>query len=381
MTYLETILVNPFFLSGFSLVASFMLSVRLYPAIIFLAHKKNLMDEPEDRSIHKMKTPTLGGVGLFITFSLTSILLALFVGFSQADLIKHLALLAAINILLFLGIKDDLLVLSPSKKIGGQIVAACIVIFFADARMDTLFGLFGIEELPYSISVLLSIFVYVFTINAFNLVDGIDGLAASIAIIVNTTFGIFFLLNDQVLLTAISFILIGALMGFLKYNLSDTRKIFMGDSGSMFIGFLLTFEAIYFLEMNSSASSFAMPNAPIVVLAIFSFPILDTLRVFFIRIYKGQSPFKADQNHIHHGLLRLGIGHKQATLLVSLSIIFNIGLAFIISSFYINLQLYILCIIYPAICLLPFVKMDRKGLNSSSISTLFKPKRTAEHTN
>lgn len=121
-----------------------------------------------------------------------------------------------------------------------------------------------------------------------------------------------------------------------------------------------------------------MPNAPIIVIAIFSFPILDTLRVFFIRIHNGQSPFKADRNHIHHGLLKLGIGHKQATILVSISIIFNLGLAFIISSFYINLQLYILCIVYPALCLFPITKMGDGGPIANSILNLLKPKSSVK---
>jgi UDP-N-acetylmuramyl pentapeptide phosphotransferase/UDP-N-acetylglucosamine-1-phosphate transferase len=360
MTYLEALLANPFLLGGSFIMAAFMLSLKLYPVIIHLVRDRNLMDEPEERSIHTCKTPTLGGVGLFITFSLSIILAVLTFKLVQPDLIKLLSLLAAIIILLFLGIKDDLLVLSPSKKIIGQIVAAYIVIFFADLRIHNLFGLFGVGELPYLVSVLLTIFVFVFIINAFNLVDGIDGLAGAIALTANVAFGVFFLMNDQFLMVLVSFIMAGALMGFLRFNLSATQKIFMGDSGSLFIGFLLAYEAIYFLGMDETLSTFMVPNAPIIVLAIFSFPIVDTLRVFVIRIYNKRSPFKADRNHIHHGLLRLGINHKQATILVVLSTVFNIEMAIIVSALYINVQLYIVLLAFPMVCLFPLA-LARNG--------------------
>ncbi len=370
MAYLETLFVNPFILGCISIIVAFLLSLRLYPVIIYLVRKKNLMDEPEDRSIHEHKTPTLGGVGLFITFSLSIILIALVASLVHLDLIKLLSLLAATIILLFLGIKDDLLVLSPRKKIIGQLVASCIVIFFADVRIDNLYGLLAIGELSYLASVLLTILFFIFIINAFNLVDGIDGLAGAIAIISNITLGFFFMMNDQYLMVSVTFILIGALSGFLLYNLSDTQKIFMGDSGSMFIGFLLAFEAIVYLGMAETPTAMITPKAPIIVLAIFSFPIVDTLRVFIIRIYNKQSPFKADCNHIHHGLLQLGINHKQATILVALSTVFNIELAIIVSGLYINVQLYILVLAYPLICLFP-LHLARAKNNSLRMANLF----------
>lgn len=364
MAYLETLFINPYILGVCSVIVAFLLSIRMYPVIIYLARKKNLMDEPENRSTHEHKTPTLGGIGLFITFSLSIILMALVASLVQLELIKLLALLAATIILLFLGIKDDLLVLSPRKKISGQLVASCIVIFLADVRIDNLFGILGIGELPYLASVLLTLFVFIFIINAFNLIDGIDGLAGAIAIISNVALGFFFLMNDHYLMVAVTFIMIGALSGFLLYNLSDTQKIFMGDSGSMFIGFLLAFEAIYYLGMEETPAALISPKAPIIVLAIFSFPIVDTLRVFILRLYNKQNPFTADRNHIHHGLLRLGINHKQATMLVALSTVFNIELAIIVSGLYINVQLYILVLAYPLICLFPLHLARSRGLNA-----------------
>ncbi len=362
MKNLEFLFSNLFFLCCLSVIVAYLLSVRMYPVIIFLSRKKNLMDEPEERSMHSNKTPTLGGVGLFITFSLSIILFGIFMDLGRQDLIKLLTILAATIILLFLGIKDDLLMLSPRKKFSGQIISSAIVVFATDIRIDSLYGLFGVDNLPYIVSVLLSILVFIFIINAFNLVDGIDGLAGAIAIIVSLSFGLFFLLNDLFLMASISFILIGATIGFLQYNLSGTNKLFMGDSGTMFVGFLLAYQTMTFLGLNEITTlPFRVSNAPILVLAVLSYPILDTLRVFIIRIMQKRSPFSADRNHIHHRLLGLRLSHKQATLVVSFVNVLVIALTFLISGLYINLQLFILMVVCPLVGLLPFFMVLDEG--------------------
>ncbi|QLG44579.1 MraY family glycosyltransferase [Costertonia aggregata] len=332
--------------------------------IIYLSNTKNLMDVPGERSMHMNKTPTLGGIGIFITFSLALILFGVFTKLPQEDLIKLLSLLGGTIILLFLGIKDDLITLSPKKKFSGQIISSAIVVIMTDVRIYDLNGILGIGELPYLISVLFSIFIFIFIINAFNLTDGIDGLAASIAIVSSTAFGVYFLLNGSFLLASISFILIGSLLGFLCFNLSDTRKIFMGDSGSMFIGFILVFQGINLLWMNGLESTyFTYNNAPIIVLAAFAFPIMDTTRVFIIRICKKRSPFTADRNHIHHRLLDLGLSHKTATLLIC-----NVNILIVASTILldvlninINVQLLIVFIMAPLLCLFPFFMVKEKG--------------------
>lgn len=353
---------NLYFLSFFSLILAYLFSIRMYPVIIYLSRNKNLMDEPEERSMHFTKTPTLGGVGIFLTFSLLIILFGIFSGLKQPDLIKLLSILAATIILLFLGIKDDLLVLSPRKKFIGQIVASAIVVFATNMRINDLYGLFGIGELPYIISVFLSILIFIFIINAFNLVDGIDGLSGAIAIIASTSFGVFFLVNGQFLMTFVSFILIGATIGFLRYNLSSTTKLFMGDSGTLFVGFLLAYQVLAFLELNTlGTSTFKVTNAPILVMAVLTYPILDTLRVFIIRIIQKRSPFSADRNHIHHRLLDLNLKHEQATLLVSFVNVIVIAMTFLISGLYINVQLLIVMVLYPLIGLLPFFMVLDSG--------------------
>lgn len=353
---------NLYFLVFFSIVFSVLVSLRIYPVIIYLAHKKKLMDEPDSRSGHIQKTPTLGGVGMFFTFSLALILLGILANLNQVDLIKLLSILGGTIILLFLGIKDDLLVLSPKKKFSGQIISAALVVFCTGIRIDSFYGLFGIEDLPYAVAVIFTLLVFVFIINAFNLIDGIDGLAASIAIIANTSFGVYFAMNGEYLYMLVSFSLIGVLLGFLRYNLSRTRKLFMGDSGSLFLGFLLAYQAIGFLHVNEMEQTvFSVSNAPIMVMAILAYPILDAFRVFAMRLVKGKSPFVADRNHIHHKLLDTGFSHIKSTLIVAICNIFVIQMAFVLSDLYLTLQLYIISVVLPLICLFPFLLVQRNG--------------------
>tara|TARA_R110002033_G_scaffold143959_1_gene182053 strand:+ start:2861 stop:3895 length:1035 start_codon:yes stop_codon:yes gene_type:complete len=320
------------------------------------------MDEPVDRSTHTIKTPTLGGVGMFISFSLTLITLGMVLDLSQTDLLKLLAVVAASITLMFLGIKDDLLGLAPKKKFMVQLVASLMVIILADLRIISFEGIFGLEVLPYYISVVFTLFVFLLIINAYNLIDGLDGLAGSVALLSSLSFGTFFFINGRYLFVLISFVLIGALLGFLRYNLSSHRKIFMGDSGSMFVGFLLAFQAVGFLSYNSIIEHpVTNIEAPIMGMAILSYPLLDTLRVFAIRISQKRSPFRADRNHIHHRLLNLGLTHKKTTLVIATLNIVIITLAFLIRDLYIHVQLYIMVLAVPLIYISPWLVKRTEG--------------------
>lgn len=371
MTNVLLLISNIYFLAIFSAVMTFLLSTKipLYPVIIYVAEKKKLMDVPLERSAHSTQVPNLGGLGLFITFSLTLIVLSLMTDLSSVDLIKINALMASTIILLFLGIKDDLVLISPLKKLIGQLVSAAIVIFLSDVRIVSLEGLLGIGELPYFLSVVFSAFVFILVINAINLIDGIDGLAASMAIVASSVFGFFFIVNGHYMMTLVSFILVGALAGFLKYNLSKSHKIFMGDCGSMLVGFLLAYQGMNFLIYNSlETATHSLTNAPIILLAVLSFPLLDTLRVFAIRIRQKRSPFSADRNHIHHRLLNLGFTHIKATLLLTVCAIFTIGIGLSLGGLNLHLQLLFIVCSGILLYLFPFLKIfdRRKYLNLQS---------------
>src|SRR5690606_37153480 len=243
MNYLSYFFSDVYYLGIFALIISFILALKMFPAIICLANEKDLMAVPETRSMHTKKTPNLGGVGIFIAFSLSIMILGGLKSFEHFQIGQLLLLLAAITIMFFLGVKDDLIGISPKKKFLGQAMAAALVILVTDVRINNLDGLFGIWELPYIISILISLLVFVFIINAFNLIDGIDGLAGTIAIIASSVFGFFFMFQGNILLMLVSFILVGALLAFLRFNFSEENKLFMGDSGSLFIGFLLTYRS------------------------------------------------------------------------------------------------------------------------------------------
>jgi len=301
-----------------SLITAFVLSLTIsyiiFPKIIYISFKKNLVSDLNERSSHVNKTPTLGGISIFIAIMLT---LSFYCSYFESK--NYSSLSASLIILFFMGVKDDVLVLTARKKFFGQIIAALIVIIISDVRIKNLHGLFGIEDLNYIVSVLLSLFTYIFMINAYNLIDGIDGLAGSIGILFSLVIGICFYYIDEIFYAVISFSLMGALLAFLYYNFSKYQKIFMGDTGSMIVGFLISYLSILFIsnpEITIGNVSFS--NLPIIVMSLFFYPLIDTIRIFSLRLFiLKKSPFLADSNHMHHRLLSLRLTHKEITFLIS----------------------------------------------------------------
>lgn len=288
-------------------------SITAIPVIIKISRLKNLMADPGERSSHITKTPTLGGVAIFAS---TFISYFLWENPDEGQLI-HLSI-SAIVILFFLGVKDDILVLSPKKKMFVQVAVSALVVVFADLRIENLFGIFGINEVPYAMSLPLTVFIFIALINAINLIDGIDGLAGGIGMIAGGMFGLWFFLNGYFALACLAASMSGALLGFLRFNYSKTSKIFMGDTGSLIVGFLLSMFALKFIQLNieyrfNPNASFSAPILAIVVLIV---PIFDTLRVFIIRLKDKKSPFVGDRNHLHHILIDSGLSHFQTSVIL-----------------------------------------------------------------
>ncbi len=311
------------YLDDFFIVAflSFLIVLFAIPSIILVSETKHLFDEPsEDRKIHKKRLPNLGGVGIFTGFIFTCSL------FVQNALLPYYNYILAAAIILFVtGLKDDLIGLGSLKKFIAQIIAACVLVVFADIRISSLYGIIGIHELPYIISVVLSIFTIIVITNAFNLIDGIDGLAGGIGSVVCLTYGVLFCTLHEFGLALIAFSLLGAIIGFLYYNVAPAR-IFMGDTGSLLIGMLASVLTIKFIELENSTSnvySIFFEASPAIAVAILIIPLFDTIRVFTLRTIKSNSPFVADRNHLHHRLIDLNYTHTQAALiLVMVNIIF-----------------------------------------------------------
>lgn len=292
------------------------------PHIINIAKIKHLFDEPDERKVHQHKIPRLGGLVVSIGFLFT----ALF--FMDTTVMKEWNyLLCAILIIFAIGFKDDIVGLSSSKKFVAQLFASILVIHFAKVHFTSLHGLFGVREIPMWLGYLVTMFTIIVITNSFNLIDGINGLLGMIGCTTSLAFGMLFYLMDYQQFTLIAFTITGALVGFLYYNITPA-KVFMGDTGSLLLGFLMSVLAIKFIELHPYVSHRVLEihAAPATAIAILIVPLYDTLRVFTLRLMKGKSPFSPDRNHIHHLLIDCGLQHLTATLLL---VMFNVSVIII----------------------------------------------------
>lgn len=329
---------------GLGFLLSFFITFFSIPTIIKISRRKNLMDEPGIRSSHILKIPNLGGIALFYSIAVCAPIFA-YELFGQFKF-----LFASLVILLYIGVMDDIVVMRAYKKLIAQIVVALLLVLGSDVRIRSLFGVFGIYELNYFISVVFSIVTFIILINAFNLIDGIDGLAGSYSVVCSVLFGLSYyrLGGNNFPLVVLSAVIIGAVLAFLIYNMSARRrkKIFMGDTGSMLLGCLLVFTAICFIDIFIDKGMPNMPryylkSAPVIAVAILILPIVDTLNVIIIRLSQKKSPFDADKNHIHHKILDLGLTHRRATAYIMLYYIGLITITYFLRHLESNLLLII----------------------------------------
>lgn len=309
-----------------SLLTSMAITFMAIPSIIKIAEIKHLFDEPDHRKTHKTRVPTLGGLAIFagMIFSLTF-------WSSQKEIVELQYIISSIIILFFIGMKDDLFNLVAYKKLLGQLTASFILVHWAGIRVTSFFGIFGIHELSLVQSYCFSIFTMVVITNSFNLIDGIDCLAGSVGVLAAGIFGGWYFMADQTQYVVLSASLVGSLLGFLYYNRTPA-KIFMGDTGSLMVGIVLSILAIKFIEMNRLIplnGANKIRGIPVVTIGILIIPLFDTLRVFTIRMLQGKSPFSPDRNHLHHLLTDLDLSHIKAT---SILIGFNICIVALVFS-------------------------------------------------
>jgi len=330
-------------------IVSAITSYYVFPIIIQISKFKALISKPNFRSVHVKKISNLGGLGIFLGITVVITFLG-----SQSQPDNLLSLLGSLILLLYMGLKDDLVGLSPKQKLIGQALAASCIIAFSDIRITSLYGLFGIENLSYLVSISLTLFIFLLIINAFNLIDGVDGLAGSIGIISSLFFGVYFYLTGSQTLMLLSFAIIGALSSFLMFNFSKKNKIFMGDTGAMIIGFLLCYQAICFLTVNQTVdTTHFLENSIVLVLSVFCFPLMDLIRVFIVRLKLKKNPLAGDKNHIHHKLLLLGLKHWQIAIISSTFSLFIITIAYIFRSLDVNILFTILTLTVLAFAILP----------------------------
>jgi UDP-N-acetylmuramyl pentapeptide phosphotransferase/UDP-N-acetylglucosamine-1-phosphate transferase len=262
-----------------------------------------------------------------------------------------------------MGIPDYILNIKAIHKFGIQIIAAIILVIWGEVRLTGLYGILSINAIPYLASVLLSIITIVVITNAFNLIDGINGLNGSIGIVISLTFGTWLYLGGELQLALLAFSLAGALVGFLRYNFTPAR-IFMGDTGSLLVGYIASILAINFIELNDQMPPHLQVSClPSVAIGILIVPLYDTFQVVMIRIWQGRSPFSSDQNHIHHRFIRLGLTHIQTTFLLTIQNIIFIFIAIWLQKFEMVGTLDLLLILFASafiLMLIPHALLKRK---------------------
>ena len=336
----------------FAFLTSLIITYVVIPKVIFFADKFRLTDVPGERSSHKRSVPIFGGIAIFsgIIFSL------LFWG--KLDSIQFI--LVSLVIVFFVGVIDDLLGLSPYKKIIGQLIAILIAIYLGKIQINSMHGVLGVYELPDIIATLFTVFVVIVITNGFNLIDGVDGLASGIGVIASLGFGVMAYLMNQTDMAIIAFSLLGALLAFLKYNFHPAR-LFMGDTGSLLVGMILSVLAINLIHSGVVTETIHFPNkGPLIAIIFLATPLFDSLRVFVVRIIYGKNPLYAGREHIHHALLDLGFGHKKTALALYLMSILLIAGSYFLLELNINTSIAILALASFIILMIPFYILRKR---------------------
>lgn len=328
--------------------------------VIRIAKEHDFVVKPNKRTTHVGEIPNIGGINIFISFLLTVFIFT----FGIVSQLHYI--IFAVIIIILVGFVDDLIDIKAKWKLFGELTAGVFLIVFADIRLTNLHGFMGITEIPDTASYLLSFFVYIVIINSINLIDGIDGLASGLGILYSIFFGLFFSFSNHPNLAITAFAMTGSLGVFFIYNVFGRKsKIFMGDSGSLLLGFIVTLFVFVFCEMNAYTQlpSYLKSNAaPAIAISVLVVPLFDTLRVMLTRIKKGYSPFQSDKNHIHHLLLKTGLKHRQVTFVLLITTLFFVGIGIVGR----NLQNGVLAlIVFVTACVLTYILwriVDRKTL-------------------
>jgi UDP-N-acetylmuramyl pentapeptide phosphotransferase/UDP-N-acetylglucosamine-1-phosphate transferase len=290
-------------------IIAFIITFSAIPIIIRIAELKKLMDIPDDRKIHTSPIASLGGIGIFAGF-----ILAILIALPYGNPILQF-MLAAFLVIFFLGLKDDIVVLTASKKFVGQLIAAGILIFKGNLIITGMHGFLGVQEFPTAIAVCFTFFTIIVITNSFNLIDGVDGLAGTLGLFSTFMFGSYFFMANELFYAVMAFSLSASMLAFLIFNVAPA-KIFMGDTGSLLLGIVNAILVIKFIEVATRPEAvIPLKAAPAVGFAILFVPLFDTLRIFSYRVFHRRSPFSPDKKHVHHLLLERGCSHPMVTLI------------------------------------------------------------------
>ena len=319
MTLYLTFVLILFFTGGFAI------TYYLTPVIINVVKVRRLFEKRNERSSHTNMVPSFGGVSFFIVFVLA-------LSFAEQFFVSGRAyyLIPAALIIFMIGLKDDLTGVGPKNKIIGQVMATSILFLSSDFQITELWDFIGIHHIFLWVSIPLSFVVVIFFINAFNLIDGIDGLSTSSAAFFFSFFGIFSFYREEHTLMMVCFAFVGMFLAFLRYNLSTDKKIFMGDTGSMFIGFILSAMVIEVMasDFNVYVNNMHASNVPHLLIGVLYIPVFDSIRIFIARASEGKSPFAPDRTHIHHLLMDYhGWNHQKTSTII---VLLNVGILLLV---------------------------------------------------
>jgi UDP-GlcNAc:undecaprenyl-phosphate/decaprenyl-phosphate GlcNAc-1-phosphate transferase len=271
----------------------------------------------------------MGGLSIFLGTIVT-----LLMSFSLQDWITLKYFFVSLSLMFIIGLRDDILALSPKQKLASQFLPVLVLVLLGKTLLQSTYGLGGQLVFSELVSMGLTIFVLIILTNAYNLIDGLDGLAGTIGFVCLVFFGFWFYQIGDISLSIISFLFSGSVLAFLFFNWQPSR-IFMGDTGALMIGFLLSYLTIHFIDQNASLAidnPARFESSVSTAICVMIIPIFDTLRVIILRLRKGQSPFRADRNHIHHQFLNLGYSHAKAVLVIGTINIFFILLAWLLKT-------------------------------------------------
>jgi len=304
-----------------------------------------MFDPITDRSSHRLNATRSGGLAMFFAFCI-----CYGVGKATGLIEINLYALLCFCLIALIGVGDDLFKLKYREKFFLQLFAG-IVLLQSGMYIDSFHGIFGIEELPVAASVAVSLFVFIVVVNSLNLIDGIDGLASLLSLKYFLVMGAILSVSSKEMELVVP-VIVGSTVGFLSYNFNPNKKVFLGDTGSLLLGSVMSFFIFYTLNTSSFIVTDGYISRPLFVVLLLIYPLADTLRAFVIRVYKKRSPFVADRIHLHHRLLNKGISHWRAsvTILISsisvllagllLSQVFPLGITVMILFVYLSILYY-----------------------------------------
>lgn len=320
---------NPYLIAVY-VASAYTITFLFLPVLIKLLSQWQVFDSPGKHKIHRHYVPSMGGVCILMGAAFAQL-----IGLHFADWVTLRYFYITIIMMFITGLRDDILTLSPRQKLIGQILPIIIMVIFGETTLSSFYDVaFKGLEFPEPLAWIVSIFTIVILTNAYNLVDGLDGLAGTVGMISLVSFGVWFYLVDDLPLALISLSFAGSLAAFLYFNWEPSR-VFMGDTGALVLGLLLSFLTVRFINANhllpgTNHFKFASSVGPAVMVMII--PIFDTLRVIILRLRKLQSPFKADKCHLHHQFLRLGLSHSRTVLVMAAIQLFFIALALVLKN-------------------------------------------------